>query len=58
MKNKDRIVLKKILDYCGQCEDAMRMLELSFERFTSESVFHNSCCMCPSDRRVMQGDFR
>ena len=46
MKNKDRIILNKVLDYCTQCEAAMCMFERSFEKFKSNSVFQNACCMC------------
>lgn len=46
MKHKDYMVLKKILDYCNQCEEARTMFQDDFEQFNSVSVFQNSCCMC------------
>ena len=46
MKHKDIIILKKIRDYCNQCEEAVDMFENDFEKFKSVSVFQNSCCMC------------
>ena len=46
MKSKDIIVLNKIIDYCNQAEDACKMFEDSFDRFVTESVFRNACCMC------------
>lgn len=46
MKNKDIIVLQKILDYCQQVEEACTMFDNSFEKFVSISVFQNACCMC------------
>lgn len=46
MKNKDIIVLKKILDYCTQLEEACEMFENDYEKFVNISVFQNACCMC------------
>jgi len=46
MKHKDIIILKKILDYCQQVDDACTMFENDFQRFVENSVFHNACCMC------------
>lgn len=46
MKSKDIIVLKKILDYCQQLEEACNMFENDFDKFVNVSVFQNACCMC------------
>lgn len=46
MKNKDIIVLKKILEYCEQTEEAMTMFNSDYEEFVEKSVFRNACCMC------------
>lgn len=46
MKHKDIIVLKKIHDYCEQCEEAVEMFQDDYEKFRTVSVFQNSCCMC------------
>lgn len=46
MKNKDVILLRKILEYCTQIEEACNMFENDYERFVSVSVFRNVCCMC------------
>lgn len=46
MKNKDVIILKKILSYCEQCEESCNMFDNDFEKFCTVSVFQNSCCMC------------
>ena len=46
MKHKDIIILKKILDYCQQVDDACTMFEDDFQWFVENSVFHNACCMC------------
>lgn len=46
MKNKDVVILNKILVYCSQCKEACDMFGNDFEKFKAVSVFHNSCCMC------------
>lgn len=46
MKNRDIIILKKILDYCIQLEEACDMFENDYNTFVRSSVFQNACCMC------------
>lgn len=46
MKNRDIIILKKILDYCTQLEEACDMFHNDYNTFVSNSVFQNACCMC------------
>ena len=46
MKHKDIIILRKIRDYCSQCEEAVTMFDNDLEKFKTVSVFQNSCCMC------------
>lgn len=46
MKNKDLIILKKIIDYCHQVDEACEMFGNSYENFKEKSVFQNACCMC------------
>lgn len=46
MKNKDIIILKKILDYCSQLDEACDMFDNDYNNFLSKSVFQNACCMC------------
>lgn len=46
MKSKDIVVLKKILDYCRQLEEACIMFDNDFNQFVNVSVFQNACCMC------------
>lgn len=46
MKNKDIIILKKILEYCNQVSDACTMFNNSYDKFVNISVFQNACCMC------------
>lgn len=43
MKNKDVIILKKILDYCKQLNEACDMFENDYNVFVSNSVFQNAC---------------
>ena len=46
MKNKDIIVLKKILEYCNQVSEACTMFDNDYDKFLNISVFQNACCMC------------
>ena len=46
MKNKDIIILKKILEYCKQVSEACEMFGNDYEKFVNVSVFQNACCMC------------
>lgn len=46
MKSKDIIILKKILDYCKQVNEACDMFSNSYDTFLTSSVFQNACCMC------------
>lgn len=46
MKNKDISILKKIINYCIQIEEAMDMFKQDFNSFSNSSVFQNACCMC------------
>ena len=46
MKNKDIIILKKILKYCSQVSEDCEIFENDYDKFLNVSVFHNVCCMC------------
>ena len=46
MKTKDVIILKKILDYCRQLDEACDMFDNDYNNFIRNSVFQNACCMC------------
>lgn len=46
MKNKDVIILKKILEYCNQVAEACEMFQNDYDKFINISVFQNACCMC------------
>lgn len=46
MKNKDVVILKKILNYCMQIKEACDMFGNDYNQFVSNSVFQNACCMC------------
>ena len=46
MRNKDSIILKKILEYCDQVSEACEMFGNDYDKFINISVFQNACCMC------------
>ncbi|MCM1262705.1 MAG: DUF86 domain-containing protein [Butyrivibrio sp.] len=47
MKNsRDVIILKKILAYCIQVNEACDMFHNDYNSFKGNSVFQNACCMC------------
>lgn len=46
MKNKDVIILRKILDYCNQLREACDMFGNDYNKFVENSVFQNAGCMC------------
>lgn len=46
MKNRNEIILEKILKYVGQIKEAQEEYGKTFESFESSSVFRNACCMC------------
>lgn len=46
MKNKDVVILEKIMDYCNQIDEACDMFGNDYDKFTKVSVFTNACCMC------------
>ena len=46
MKNKDVIILEKILNYCSQVKEACDMFDNDYNKFENISVFQNACCMC------------
>ena len=46
MKNKDIVVLKKILEYCSQVEETCNRFNNSFEKYRDDFVFTNAANMC------------
>ncbi len=50
MKSKDYFVLKKIIEYCNQVDEAINMFGNDFDRFAKNSVFRNACCKIMSRR--------
>ena len=46
MKSKDYFVLKKIIEYCNQVDEAVNMFGNDFDSFAKNSVYRNACCMC------------
>ena len=46
MKNRNYMVLKKIVKYCNQIDEANNAFTPSLEEFAQNSVYRNACCMC------------
>jgi uncharacterized protein with HEPN domain len=43
---RDHEILKRILRYCDRIQDARKRFGDSFEQFSSDFHYHNSCAMC------------
>lgn len=46
VENRDKDILKRILDYCEQAVTAHADFETSRERFSQSSTYQNAICMC------------
>ncbi len=46
MKSKDYFILKKIIEYCNQVNEAINLFGKDFSCFSNNSIFRNACCMC------------
>lgn len=46
MKNKDIIILQKILKYCNEIEDTCKHFTPSLDEFSNNFIFRNACSMC------------
>ena len=46
MKDKDFIILRKILEYCRQVEETCQRFDNSFEEYRDDFVFTNAANMC------------
>lgn len=46
MKNKDIIVLQKILKYCAEIEETCTHFDSTIEEFENNFIFRNACSMC------------
>ena len=46
MNERDAEVLRDILEYCGQIDDANRQFKSSKEDFAESSVYRNAVAMC------------
>lgn len=46
MKNKDVIILQKIIKYCNEIEDTCSHFTPSLEEFSDNFIFRNACSMC------------
>lgn len=53
MKNRDIIVLKKILEYCNQVSEAYNMFDNDYDKFVSISVFKMPA-VCVSCKMICQ----
>ncbi len=43
MSSRDIIIVKKILQYCYQIEEAMEMFQRDYKAFETNSIFQNAC---------------
>ena len=46
MRDRNIILLKKILKYCLQVDETENRLGNSFDKFKDDFIYQNSCCMC------------
>ena len=46
MKNRDKVILEHILMYCDQIHQAVELFGNAYEKFESDAVYRNACCMC------------
>ena len=46
MKQRDKIILEKILSYCKRIADNLSRYEHSYEAFARDHMFQDACCMC------------
>lgn len=46
MKNRDNIILQKIIDYCEQIDGTLNRFNRNKESFCSDYVYFNACNMC------------
>ena len=46
MKNKDVIILGKILAYCDEILETCRYFGNNLDEFVNNHIFLNACCMC------------
>lgn len=46
MKERDRLVLKKIVKYCDDINTTKNRLGDSYEIFSDDFIYQNACCMC------------
>ncbi len=46
MKNKDAVILRKILAYCDEISETCEYFGNDFNKFMNNSIFINASCMC------------
>ena len=42
----DKVIMRKIIDYCAETEDLIQRFGATFEKFNSDRAFQLSCSMC------------
>ncbi len=46
IETRDRIIVKKIIDYCGRIADNLARYSNDFKSFQADYLFQDACCMC------------
>lgn len=46
MKNRDVIIIEKIVTYCNEIEGTCELFPNTLEEFTNNFTFRNACSMC------------
>lgn len=46
MKQRDKIILEKIVSYCKRIADNLSRHDHSYEAFAQNHMFQDACCMC------------
>ena len=46
LKDRDKVILQKIGDYCQQIEQTVARFGADFETYCADHVYRNACCMC------------
>ena len=43
---RDRILIGKIIDYCGRVQNNLERYEYDYGSFQNDLLFQDACCMC------------
>ena len=46
IETRDRIILQKIISYCGRIRDNIERNQRDFAVFEQDYMFQDACCMC------------